>query len=66
MKPYPKRCLICGAAITSGIDAHVRMTHKMDYDEYCKYFYDAEGSYSLFSDKNGKRILTITRRLEPL
>lgn len=65
MEPYPKHCLICGSEITSGIDAHIRYTHKMDYDEYCKYFYDAVGSYGIFVDKSGKRILTVTKVIEP-
>ena len=65
MNPYPDRCLICGEQIKSGIDAHIRFTHKMDYGEYCKWFYDAEGSYSLYKEESGRLVLTITRPLRP-
>lgn len=63
MEPYPKHCLICGAAITMGIDSHVRHTHQMSYEEYCRYFYAAVGGYSIYVDKNNKRVLTITREI---
>ena len=63
MEPYPQHCLICGRQITSGIDAHIRNTHQMDYGEYCKYFYSAQGSYSVCKDKRDRTILTITRIL---
>ena len=65
MEPYPKHCLICGREITSGIDAHVRQTHRMDYEVYCKWFYDAQGNYGVCKDKSGRTILTITRILRP-
>ena len=65
MEPYPQHCLICSAEITSGIDSHIRNTHQMNYEEYRKYFYDAVGSYSVFTDKAGRTVLTITRIVEP-
>ncbi len=65
MEPYPQHCLICGAEITTGIDSHIRNTHKMNYEEYCKYFYDAMGTYGLFTDKAGRTVLTITRIVKP-
>ena len=64
MEPYPQHCLICGREITSGIDAHMRYTHEMSYETYCKHFYECEGSYSVYQ-KKGKTILTITRELGP-
>ncbi len=48
MGPHPQHCLICSAEITSGIDAHIRNTHQMNYEEYCKYFYDAMGRATAF------------------
>ncbi len=65
MEPHPKHCLICGREIGGGIDAHVRSKHKMDYEQYCKYFYEATGSYGIFPDKAGRIVLTITRVLKP-
>jgi DNA-directed RNA polymerase subunit N (RpoN/RPB10) len=65
MKPSPKRCLICGKRITTGIETHITKTHKMDYDEYRRYFSEAEGSQVIFIDESGQKILTITRRVEP-
>ncbi|OGO23014.1 MAG: hypothetical protein A2Z28_08810 [Chloroflexi bacterium RBG_16_51_9] len=62
MEPYhPSHCLICGVKITTGIDSHIRNTHQMSYEEYNKYFYEAMGSYSVFTDKAGRTVLTITR-----
>jgi len=65
MEPYPKHCLICGSEIRAGIDAHVRYTHKMGYEEYCEYFRDAVGSYGVFVDESGRTVMTITRLLKP-
>ena len=65
MKPYPQHCLVCGREITSGIDAHVRYTHEMDYDQYCKWFYDSDGSYAIYEGEARQVILTITRSLRP-
>ena len=65
MEPYPKHCLICGREIGAGIDAHIRQRHRMDYDSYCKWFYDAQGSYSICKDSSGQTVLTITRILRP-
>ncbi len=53
MEPYPQHCLICGREITAGIDSHVRYKHKIDYDTYCKYFYDCAGSYGIYTNKQG-------------
>jgi len=64
MDPYPKHCLICGREIGAGIDSHIRNTHKMNYDTYCKWFYDAKGSYAVFNSGN-KVVLTVTRELRP-
>ena len=65
MEPYPQHCLICGREIAAGIDSHVRYKHKIDYDTYCKYFYDCAGSYGIYTNKQGKVILTVTRELKP-
>ena len=65
MDPYPNFCLICGAEIAKGIHLHITGTHKMDFTEYCKYFPDIkEGSYNIFTDKKGRKVLTITRIVE--
>jgi len=37
----------------------------MEYEEYCKYFRDAVGSYGVFVDESGKKVMTITRILKP-
>jgi len=65
MEPYPEHCLICGREITTGIDSHIRNTHKMDYETYCKWFYEAKGSYSVFEIGKDRVILTVTRDLRP-
>jgi len=65
MEPYPQHCLICSAEITRGIDAHIRYTHQMSFEEYCEYLRDAIGSYSVFTDKAGRTVLTITRIVKP-
>jgi len=64
MKPYPNFCLICGAEIAQGINTHVSGKHKMDFEQYCIYFPDAEGSYGIFTDTAGRKVLTITRIVE--
>jgi len=63
MQPYPEHCLICGREVTTGIDSHIRKTHEMSYEIYCKLFRDAEGSYSVFVIGKDRVVLTITRDL---
>lgn len=64
MDPTPKHCLICGREISTGIDSHIRNTHQMDYEFYRRWFYDAEGSYSIYdAGRKDRIVLTITRTL---
>jgi len=65
MEPKPRYCFICGREVTAGIDSHIRQRHGWDYEEYCKWFYDAKGCYGVYVDNRGRTILTITRILRP-
>jgi hypothetical protein len=65
MEPYPEHCLICGREITTGIDAHIKRLHKMNYAEYRRWFYDAEGSYGVYPASKSKVTITITRTVKP-